>query len=102
MSVGRLISSLSLVAIAIAILVDPAFAQGDAAATSDGLGILGRGLGMGIAAAGGALGQGKIISAALESIARNPGAAGQLRTPWFLGVVFVETLVIFTFLVAQG
>ncbi|MGZ3704179.1 MAG: ATP synthase F0 subunit C, partial [Bdellovibrionota bacterium] len=48
-----------------------------------------------------ALGQGKIVSAALDGIGRNPGAREQIFTPMLLGVVFVETLLIFT-LFASG
>ncbi len=61
---------------------------------------IGAGIGMGIAALGGALGQGKAASAALEGIARNPGAADKLFTPMLLGLAFVESLVIFTFVIA--
>lgn len=55
-----------------------------------------KGFAVGVAALGCALGQGKIVSAALEGIARNPGATGQIFTPMLLGVAFVETLLIFT------
>jgi len=51
-----------------------------------------------IAAFGCGLGQGKIGSAALEGIARNPGAAKSMFTPLILSLAFVETLVLFTFL----
>ena len=50
------------------------------------------GLGIGIAAFGGALGQGKAASAALEGIARNPGASGKLFTPMILGLALIESL----------
>jgi F-type H+-transporting ATPase subunit c len=55
---------------------------------------------MGIAALGGALGQGKIAGAACEGMARNPGAAGAVRAAMILGLVFVETLSLFTFVIA--
>src|SRR5436190_2044349 len=77
-------------------LAQPAFA--DTAAGS--VGELGAGIGIGIAALGGALGQGKLMAAAVESISRNPGAAGQLNTPMLLGLAFIESLVIFALLVA--
>ena len=51
---------------------------------------------MAIAAFGGALGQGRVASAACEGIARNPGAAGNIRTTMILGLVFIETLALFT------
>ena len=74
-----------------------AFAE-DAAAVSGALDLAK--LGLGIAVVGGALGQGKIISSALESIARNPGASGQMFLVWILGAAFVESLVIFCWLKA--
>jgi F-type H+-transporting ATPase subunit c len=52
--------------------------------------------GMGIAAFGCGLGQGRIASAACEGMARNPGASGPIRAAMILGLVFVETLVLFT------
>ncbi len=74
-----------------------AFAEGEAAA-ADGrpMYALAKGFAVGVAALGCALGQGKIVSTALDGIARNPGASGQIFTPMLLGVAFVETLLIFT------
>ena len=80
----------------------PAFAQGQEAAGgewSKGLGYIGAGVGFAIAAGLAALGQGKIASAACEGMARNPGAGGRIQTVMILGLAFVETLVIFTFVV---
>ncbi len=81
----------------------PAFAQGtDAAAAADwskGLGYIGAGVGFAIAAGLAALGQGKVASAACEGMARNPGAGGRIQTVMILGLAFIETLVIFTFVV---
>lgn len=54
------------------------------------------GFGMAIAAFGCGLAQGRIASAACEGMARNPGAAGAIRASMILGLVFVETLVLFT------
>ena len=53
------------------------------------------GLGLGIAAFGGALGQRRAASAALEGIARNPGAAKEIFTPMILGLALIESLVIY-------
>ena len=81
--------------------VEPAFAQtAEGWVPRGGLGDLAAGLGVAIAAFGGALGQGKVISGAVESISRNPGASGQMFLPWLLGLVFIEALVILTFVVA--
>jgi F-type H+-transporting ATPase subunit c len=57
-------------------------------------------LAVGIAAAGGALGDGRAIAGACEGVARNPGAGGRIFTMMLLGCVLIETLVLFTFLLA--
>lgn len=57
------------------------------------------GLGIAIAAFGGALGQAKAAAAALEGIARNPGAADKLFTPLILGLALIESLVIYAFVI---
>jgi F-type H+-transporting ATPase subunit c len=56
--------------------------------------------GIGIAAFGGALGQGKAISAALDGIARNPGATSKIQMPMLIGLAFIESLVIYVLLIA--
>ena len=64
-----------------------------------GLKYLGAGVGFAIAAGLCGLGQGRIAAAACEGLARNPGAGGRIQTAMILGLAFVETLVIFTFVV---
>jgi F-type H+-transporting ATPase subunit c len=61
---------------------------------------LAAGLGMGVATFGGALGQGKASAAALEGIARNPNASGKIFMPMILGLALIESLVIYTLVVA--
>jgi len=61
---------------------------------------LAAGLGIGIAAFGGALGQGRAAAAALESIGRNPGAAPRIQTPMILGLALIESLVLLGFVIA--
>jgi len=61
---------------------------------------LAAGLGIGIAAFGGAFGQGRAAAAALDGIARNPGAAGQIRGPMILGLALIESLVIYALIIA--
>lgn len=74
----------------------------EAAAGGDkgGLFYIAKAIAIGLAAVGGAIGQGNLVSSALQGIARNPGAAGQIQTPMILGVAFVESLVIFALVVA--
>jgi F-type H+-transporting ATPase subunit c len=57
-------------------------------------------LAIGIAALGGALGQGRTASSALEGIARNPNAAKQISTPMILGLALIESLVIYALIIA--
>ena len=61
---------------------------------------IGAGLGIGLAAFGGALGQGRAAAAALEGIARNPHASGKIFTPLILGLALIESLVIYALVVA--
>lgn len=80
----------------------PVFAQGTGTGTGTGgslINITGA-LATAIAAAGGAIGDGKAIAAACEGTARNPGAGGRIFTMMLLGCVLIETLVLFTFLLA--
>lgn len=80
--------------------VEKGEAAGEMSATAV-LGIaLAGGIGIGIAAFGGALGQGRTAAAALEGIARNPGAAGKIQTPMIIGLALIESLVIYALLIA--
>ena len=96
----RLLKVLLIAVGAVVASVEPAFAQGAEGTAASGLGLFGAAIGISIAALGGALGQGKVISAALESISRNPGAAGQMFLPWILALAFIESLVIFALIIA--
>jgi len=69
-------------------------------ASNFGVIALAAGLGIGIAALGGCLGQGRAAAAALDGIARNPGAAGQIRGPMILGLALIESLVIYALIIA--
>jgi F-type H+-transporting ATPase subunit c len=79
------------------LLAPAAFAQGGGAGTSDKSYLyIAAAFGMALAAFGGALGQGKVASSACEGMARNPGAAGSIQTAMILGLVFIETLALYT------
>lgn len=91
----------------LAVLVLPAMAQENAAAPAGGtggsalnLGILGAAFAIGVAAAGGAVGQGKAVSAACSAMARNPGAAANVRFALILGLALIESLVLYALLIA--
>lgn len=58
------------------------------------------GFAMALAAFGGALSQSRVAASACEGMARNPGAAGAIRAAMILGLVFIETLSLLTFVIA--
>jgi len=60
------------------------------------IGVLGYGLG----ALGPGIELGYLIGKALEGIARQPEAAGQVRTTMFIGLAFVEALALIGFVLA--
>lgn len=55
---------------------------------------------IGLAAGAGAIGMGIAIAKAAEGIARQPEADGKIRTALMLGLVFVETAIIYALIVA--
>lgn len=75
-----------------------AFAQDGGATTGATGGGIGAALAIGLAALGGALGQGKTAGAALEGMARNPQA--NLLVPMIIGLALIESLVIYALVVA--
>lgn len=83
-------------------LLAPAYAQGaDATTTAVAQwSIITSGFALAFAAAFAALGQGKAVSSAVEGIARNPGAAGDIRGSLILGLVLIESLTIYALLVS--
>jgi F-type H+-transporting ATPase subunit c len=82
----------------------PTFAQAANAAADNDFSVgkfkaLAAGLGFGLAAALAAIGQSRVAAAAAEGVARNPGASARIQTLMILGLVFIETLVLFTLVV---
>ncbi|MBK9069850.1 MAG: ATP synthase F0 subunit C [Myxococcales bacterium] len=79
-----------------------AFAQGESAtalavAGNAGIISLAAGIAIGMAALGAALGQGRAAAAALDGIARNPGAKDAIFTPMIIALALMEALVIIAF-----
>ncbi len=56
-------------------------------------------LGLGLAAFGGAFGQGRAISAAVDAVARQPEAGGRIQGMMIIGLALIETLVIYMLLI---
>lgn len=90
---------MALAAVAVLFVAPAAFAA-EEAAHSGGVGALAAGIGLGIAVLGGALGQGRTAATALEGIARNPGAQGNMFLTFILGMVLIESLVIYSLVVS--
>ncbi|MBP3719105.1 MAG: ATP synthase F0 subunit C [Eubacterium sp.] len=55
---------------------------------------------IGIAAGLGALGMGLCVGKAAEGIARQPEAEGKIRTTMILGIVFIETAVLYALVIS--
>ena len=81
----------------------PLYAQGPEAAGGGEIAkwsIITAGFALAFAAGLGALAQGRGVGAAAEAIARNPGAAGDIRGSLILGLVLIESLVIYVLLIS--
>jgi F-type H+-transporting ATPase subunit c len=90
-----------------AILASPLLAMAQQNVTIDasaplraGLIALAANIGIGIAAFGSALGQGRMAASAMESIGRNPNSAGQIFVPMIIGLAFIEALTLYALVIA--
>ena len=85
--------------LALALMAIPALAQGaaagaDNASTEVAYKAIAAGLGFGIAAGLGGIGQGKVGASAVEGAARNPSAAGTIQTMMIIALALIESLVL--------
>jgi F-type H+-transporting ATPase subunit c len=81
-------------------LAAPEAAVTTAALETIGTIALAAGLTIGLATLGPGLGQGLSIFSALQGIARNPEAAGTIRTNMIIGLALIESLTIYGLVVA--
>jgi len=82
------------------LLATPAFAQGATNYSPASQWVpLAAGLGMALAAGLCGLGQGKATASATEALARNPGARPGIFIFLILGLAFIESLALFTFVI---
>ena len=86
------------VALAASETVTPEVAQIESQAQTVSGKSLGSGIAIGIAAAGGAVAMGLVVGKAAEGVARQPEATGQIRSTMMLGLVFIETAIIYALL----
>ncbi len=79
------------------------FAEEHAAATATSAApwiALAVGFGMALAVIAATTAQGRIASAFMDGASRNPSATDGMKTPLILGLAFIESLVLFTVLIA--
>jgi F-type H+-transporting ATPase subunit c len=67
---------------------------------NEGLKVIGAGIVYGGAAIGPGIGIGLVVGNAITAMARQPEAAGMVRTTMFLGIAFTEALALFGFVLA--
>src|ERR1700688_3384552 len=89
--------------VGMAILASPLLAMAQEAAYDGGAGRVSRGgliaigakIGVGIAAFGSGLGEGRMAASAMESIGRNPNSAGQIFVPMIVGLGFIGAVTVY-------
>jgi len=88
------------VRVGVAVAQEAAEAAGSGAPLRAGLIAIAANIGIGIAAFGSALGQGRMAASAMESIGRNPNSAGQIFVPMIIGLAFIEALTLYALVIA--
>jgi F-type H+-transporting ATPase subunit c len=79
------------------LLATPAFAQGGT--IENPYAPLAAGIGMGIASGLCGIGQGRAAASSAEALARNPGARPGIFLFLILGLAFIESLALYTFVI---
>jgi F-type H+-transporting ATPase subunit c len=79
------------------LIATPVYAQTNAGTGGPNWTPIGVGIGMGLAAGLAGLGQGRVAGSVAEALARNPGAREGIQLALFIGLAFIESLVLFTF-----
>ncbi len=98
------IMSYVLMALAVMCFAVPALAQSTGAAAATGGSTvnwiaIAAGFSMAIASAGCGIGQGKTAASAAEALARNPAARPGITFALILGLAFIESLALYTFVI---
>jgi F-type H+-transporting ATPase subunit c len=88
-----------LVLLAMFVLATPVFAQETAASADRPFINITSGIAMALASGLCALAQGRALGSSAEAIARNPGAGNVIRGALILGLAFIESLALFTFVI---
>ncbi len=78
---------------------DAGAAEAAATGLTTGVKAIAAAIAIGLAACGGAIAMGIFGAKAVEGISRQPEADGKIRTNFMLGLVFIETAIIYALLV---
>ena len=62
--------------------------------------VIAAGIGMALAAGLCGLGQGRAVASAVDAMARQPGAAARIQTAMIIGLALIESLAIYTLVIA--
>ena len=92
----RVVWTFVLAVVAVVLVPETAFAAEEG--SSWGIAI-GAGLAIGLVGLGCGIGQGMAGSAAVQGIARNPGAAGQIQTPMIISLALIESIALYGFVI---
>ncbi len=94
------------VGLAVMAMSGVAFGQTDQAAVevaqqeSFGWMAIAAGLGIGLAAFGGALGMGRAAAQFFDGVSRNPGASDKMFVPFIIALALIEAMVIYALIIA--
>ena len=79
---------------------EPAATEGGTGGWIGPFSVLAAGVGMAIASGLCGLGQGRATAAAVDAMARQPGAAGRIQTAMIIGLALIESLALYVFVIA--
>jgi len=90
----------SLILGGVAVLVFPTAAHAADGSWIGPFAVIAAGIGMAIAAGLCGLGQGRAVASAVDAMARQPGAAARIQTAMIIGLALIESLAIYTLVIA--
>lgn len=101
MNVKKIFTAIVLIVLVFT-MATPVLAAGEATAADSVLGdkAMAAAIAVGLAAAAGAIGMGWAVAKSTEAISRQPEAEDKIRTTLMLGLVFVETAIIYALVIA--
>jgi F-type H+-transporting ATPase subunit c len=93
----RIVMQRVFLALSVLCFAVPAFAQSTGGSSGNSLVPIAAGIGMGIASGFCGIGEGLVVGPATLALARNPGVRPGIFLFLILGLVFIESLALFTF-----